>query len=101
MTCRLLKKGFNVGTNRGVLVHQSHEPARVGFWDQRPISLPSLAGLVCEVEAELASLGGLHSSLAHVQGHVGSGAMSVALDTANKLLSTGFWSQAVYVELRV
>ena len=82
-------------------MHQSPEPARVGFWDQRPISLPSLAGLVCEVEAELISLGGLHSSVAHVQGHVGSGGMSVALDTANKLLSTDFWSQAVYVEIRV
>ena len=90
-----------MGTNRGVLVHQSPEPARVGFWDPRPTSLPSLAGLVCEVEAELISLGGLHSSVAHVQGHVGSGAMSVALDTANKLLSTGFWSQAVYVEIKV
>ena len=60
-----------------------------------------LSSLACEVEAELVSTGVQHASVAHIQGHMGSGAMSVALESAGKLLSTGSWSQAVYLGVRV
>lgn len=78
-------------------MHQSTEPQRLGFWDQKPSLLRSLSSLSGEVEAELVSARGQRSSVAIVQGHSGSGAVSVALDACNKLLATGHWTQAAYV----
>lgn len=98
---RLLKRGFSIIRNRGVSVHQSTEPQRSGFWDQKGSSLPSLTSLSGEVEAELASTRAQRSSVAIVHGHSGSGAMSVALEACNRLLGSGFWAQAVYVGVRV
>ena len=48
----------------------------------------------------MVSAGVQRSSVAHVQGHSGSGATSVAVEAADKLLGNGFWAQSVYVGIK-
>lgn len=81
--------------------HRSLGLQGAGFWDEAPTTLPSLAALAAEVEAELSFADGQRSTVAQVLGHVGSGPASVAADAAARLLAKGFWSTAVRVGMKV
>jgi len=54
-----------------------------------------------QVESELTFADGARTMVAHIRGHIGSGAGVVAAEAARGLVKLGFWSDVVHVSMQV